>query len=359
MKELTTLMTKAISGLAADALRVAAKNPAQLAYLTRFAAGLDAAGKLREGHEADGLHVPPFLIASITQDCNLACAGCYARANAACGSQKAGYLCAEKWESIFAEAEGLGVSFILLAGGEPLLRQDVLAAAGRHEQIVFPVFTNGTMADEGFYALLKQHRNVLPIISVEGGEAVTDARRGAGVHAQVAEVMGRLKCMGILFGTSITVTKTNLREVTGDDFARGLRKAGCSILFYVEYVPADGQSDGEALTEEDRKLLEDRLADLRQTLNSIIISFPGDEELFGGCLAAGRGFVHINSSGGLEPCPFSPYSADALGELSLAQALRSPFLARIREMNLTDGHHVGGCVLYKKRAQVQELLAER
>ena len=40
----------------------------------------------------------------------------------------------------------------------------------------------------------------------------------------------------------------------------------------------------------------------------IVVSFPGDEKSSGGCLAAGRGFFHINSHGGAEPCPFSPYS---------------------------------------------------
>ncbi|KAA6315182.1 hypothetical protein EZS27_034321, partial [termite gut metagenome] len=39
----------------------------------------------------------------------------------------------------------MGISFILLAGGEPLLRKDVLVAASKIKEVAFPVFTNGTV----------------------------------------------------------------------------------------------------------------------------------------------------------------------------------------------------------------------
>jgi len=51
-----------------------------------------------------------------------------------------------------------------------------------------------------------------------------------------------------------------------------------------------------------------RLAALRAEMPGLFVAFPGDEDLYGGCLAAGRGFVHISPEGRLEPCPFSPFS---------------------------------------------------
>lgn len=38
----------------------------------------------RKNAEIRGEHIPPFLIASITNECNLHCKGCYARANHSC-----------------------------------------------------------------------------------------------------------------------------------------------------------------------------------------------------------------------------------------------------------------------------------
>lgn len=81
--------------------------------------------------EDNGEHIPPFLIASITSQCNLHCAGCYSRCNeATVDAAPVKQLTGDEWNKVFTEAEDLGISFILLAGGEPMLRRDVIEAAG-------------------------------------------------------------------------------------------------------------------------------------------------------------------------------------------------------------------------------------
>ena len=91
---------------------------------------------------------------------------------------------------------------------------------------------------------------------------------------------------------------------------------------------------------------------------AVLLSFPGDELAMGGCMAAGREFFHINSHGGAEPCPFSPYSDVNIKDTSLREAIASPLFRALREQGLLSGEHVGGCVLYEKREQV-EALAEK
>ena len=71
----------------------------------------------------------------------------------------------------------------------------------------------------------------------------------------------------------------------------------------------------------------------------ILLSFPGDERADGGCMAAGRGFFHINSHGGAEPCPFSPYSDVNVRDLGVREAMRSPLFSALREGNLLDDDH--------------------
>ena len=102
-------------------------------------------------------------------------------------------LSGQEWGDIFSQAEALGVGFILLAGGEPLTRMDVLLEAGRHRDLLFPVFTNGTMLTHDYLKLFSSSRNLLPVLSIEGGRMITDARRGAGVHAKLMETMEALK----------------------------------------------------------------------------------------------------------------------------------------------------------------------
>ena len=97
----------------------------------------------------------------------------------------------------------------------------------------------------------------------------------------------------------------------------------------------------------------------REHPEMVYISSPGDEKSSGGCVAAGRGFFHINSHGGAEPCPFSPYSDINLKTASVREALHSPLFLTLRDGGILMDDREGGCVLYKKRELVERILAEK
>ena len=94
----------------------------------------------------------------------------------------------------------------------------------------------------------------------------------------------------------------------------------------------------------------------RDYSEAVLLSFPGDELAMGGCMAAGREFFHINSHGGAEPCPFSPYSDVSIKETSLREAISSPLFQKLQNQGVLSGEHVGGCVLFEKRDQVEAIL---
>ena len=351
-------LTEGVEAIVKDALRATLRDPKESLFMLRFAAASKKASELREEYEREGLHVPSYLIASITSSCNLHCAGCYSRANHAtedCAPQR--QLSTEQWESIFTQAEELGVSFILLAGGEPLLRYDVIEAAGKRPNILFPIFTNGTYLGEKIFRLLDRCRNLIPVISIEGDRTLTDARRGEGVYGKITNNMELLQKQGLLFGCSVTVTTENLVEVLSDDFVRSLSGRGCKAIFYIEFVPVTEEAQRLAPGDPEREQIRDGIERLRKKYPEIVfVSFPGDEKSSGGCLAAGRGFFHINSHGGAEPCPFSPYSDINVAETSLKDALNSGLFRALRDNGHLLEDHVGGCVLYEKRSLVEELL---
>ena len=94
---------------------------------------------------------------------------------------------------------------------------------------------------------------------------------------------------------------------------------------------------------------------LRSKFNALFITVPGDEEEIGGCMSAGKGFIHINAEGGVEPCPFAPYSDANLNELSLQEALQSEFLKKIRDNHEHLSETEGGCALWVKREWVRSV----
>ena len=358
--DLQAYLTEGVENIVKDALRATLRNPKESAFMARFAAASVKASKKREDWEAKGTHVPSYLIASITSSCNLHCAGCYSRASEAtndCAPVR--QLTGEQWKDIFQQAEELGISFILLAGGEPLLRQDVLTAAGEMQSILFPIFTNGTFLNKKYFELFDRCRNLIPVISIEGEKEMTDARRGEGIYDKIIGNMKELQDRGLLFGGSVTVTTENLDEVMSDRFVGNLAARGCRALIYIEFVPVTDEAKHLAPDDETREKMNAAIERLRREHSEIVfVSFPGDEKSSGGCLAAGRGFFHINSHGGAEPCPFSPYSDISVVDTSLRAAMNSKLFLELRDGGHLMEDHTGGCVLYEKRHLVEQLLAK-
>lgn len=344
--------------IAKTASRFYLKNQNGRHFLTNLTKSLINNASKRESYEKNGTHIPPFLIASIASVYNLHCTGCYARAGGSCSdSPSANEMSTKQWEDIFAEALTLGISFILLAGGEPLLRRDIIDICKNFPEIVFPVFTNGTLIDEQYISLFDKHRNIIPVLSIEGTANDTDIRRGNGIAGQMELLMDKLEQRGILYGLSVTVTSQNLATVTDQSFVSSLHKKGCGILFYVEYVPISANTESLVLSEQDLAFLEKKTKQLKSEFKSLILlSFPGDEKHMGGCLAAGRGFFHINPTGGAEPCPFSPYSVQNLKNASILDTLKSDFFKEVREIEERDTKHSGGCTLFRMRSEVETLL---
>ena len=354
-------LVNGVEKIVKDALRATLRDPRESAFMGKFALESAKASRLRLREEKEGLHVPPFLIASITSSCNLHCAGCYSRSNhATVDCRPVRQLTDEEWLRIFREADELGVSFILLAGGEPMLRKDIIEAAGKMPDILFPVFTNGTFMNDQYFALFDRCRNLIPVMSIEGGKKETDERRGEGVYEKLIANMDRLHEKGLIYGASVTVTKENLTKVVSEEFLDSLADRGCKAVFFVEYVPVTEESRNLAPDDEDRTFLKEKTAELRENHEEMMfISFPGDEKSSGGCLAAGRGFFHINSHGGAEPCPFSPYSDINVRNTSLREALHSPLFTALRDGGILMDDHEGGCVLYEKRELVESLLTAK
>ena len=92
-----------------------------------------------------GVHVPPILVFSITNKCNLNCKGCY---NEALRQSSEAEISDERLKRAIAEAKELGISFIVLGGGEPLTRPSILDVARDYPEIMFLIFTNGLLLND-------------------------------------------------------------------------------------------------------------------------------------------------------------------------------------------------------------------
>jgi MoaA/NifB/PqqE/SkfB family radical SAM enzyme len=136
---------------------------------------------------------------------------------------------------------------------------------------------------------------------------------------------------------------------------KGYAALGCRLFFFVEYVPVAEDSEALLLSDEQKALVQALCDRLMQALPGLFIGFSGDEEQYEGCLAAGRGFMHINPVGKVEPCPFAPFSDTDLRYGSLKEALESRFLQEIRNNHQLLKEGKGGCALWANKSWVKEL----
>ena len=353
MDSYSSLFDKTLQSTVKAGLNVLRDFPQSRASLMRVMTRIPKAAKQRASLRKQGLVVPPLLIVSTTERCNLRCIGCYAGAHCRDTENE---MTRTQIDSLLSQAADAGCSVILLAGGEPLLCKDWLDAVASRPELLGLLFTNGTLMDEQHADWFAGNRNIIPLFSIEGDAGMTNGRRGPGVMDRVEQAMFLLFERTVPFGLSITTGEHNIKNVASKDFLRPFIHRGCRLSIFTEYVPVDDNEKLLALTEESRLTLQNFCREESERENMLFIAFPGDETLYGGCLAAGRGFAHISPSGNLEPCPFAAYSDRNVSDVSLTDALSSPLLNELRQNSYLLHEGEGGCALRNRGAEIRAVL---
>lgn len=315
----------------------AVRHPRYIPGFVRLAHAHEQSMRTRAKAGADGLEVPPFLVLSVTSKCNLRCTGCFASeiGTVAAAPAHPG-LSLDKWRKIIDEAASLGVVAFVIAGGEPFLLPGVAELfLGRPDRL-FLVFTNGTVLRSSDYDALSQCPNTAVVVSLEGDREITDLRRGEGVFAKAISSLDRLRGAGVLTGISITVGPGNIEYWSRAENIDALLAHSGPLAFFIEEVPTgENHAAGVLAPEQRARFRETVIAFRNRTIGgAYIIHSPDDEEVFGGCVSAGRGFAHINPEGDVTACPMSALATHNLKSSSLREALASPLFTLIRK----EGH---------------------
>ena len=254
-----------------DAVRIALTSPSQSVFFVRTLRWQNKAAKVRQKLEQEGLHVPPILVISVTSKCNLHCEGCY---HQALRGKTDSEMSDERIALLVDEAKELGISFIVLAGGEPLMRPNILDLSKKTPEIMFLMFTNGLLLNDQVLGQMTKNKNIVPLLSLEGYQIDTDGRRGSGVYSQLLKSMDKLKKTDLFWGATLTMTKTNFDEVTNEAFIGQLVEAGCKFSMLVEYTPVTaGTEDWVLTTEQKAKVIPVRNG-FRKKYKALFIALP-------------------------------------------------------------------------------------
>ena len=313
----------------------------------RLARTVSQSRRVRARWQARGVRVPPFLVLSVTSKCNLRCAGCYAGAVGTVTNAPAQPgLGLSEWRGVVDEAVRLGVMAFMIAGGEPFLLPGIAELFRDYPDRLFLVFTNGTALRPSDYEILSRSTNTVVVVSLEGDRNLTDLRRGSGVFEKAMGSLDRLREAGILTGIAVTIGSANVEYWSQTENIDALIAHSGPLAMFIEQIPTGGCENGAVLTDEQRVRFRQVVVEYRDRITggAYIIHSPGDEETLGGCVSAGRGFVHVNPSGDVTACPVSALATHNVRKSNLEEALASPLFAMIREnghLLETEGHSCG------------------
>jgi len=302
----------------------------------------------------EGFQPPQFVVISPTMRCNLRCPDCYAGEY----EQEEGLPLA-LIDRILTECKELGMYFNTMSGGEVFTRKDIFDIWEKHNDMYFQIYTNGTAITEKVADRLAALGNVAPMLSLEGFEEETDARRGAGTFAKVMRAFDLMKERGMIYGASVTETKHTIEKIGSYEFVDMCIEKGCMVIWYFQYIPIGRRPSLDLMpTPEQRDWLRKRSRELRDARPIFIGDFWNDGPYVNGCIAAGREYLHINAKGDVEPCVFCHFAVDNIRDTSLKEAINSPFLKRIRSFQPYRENLLTPCMLIDAPDILRQVVSE-
>ena len=280
--------------------------------------------KLQDEHQCN---IPWAILMDPTSASNLHCTGCWA---AEYGTKM--NLSFDELDNIIQQGKELGTYVYLYSGGEPTVRKaDIIRLCEKHPDCAFLAFTNGTLIDDAFADEILRVKNFIPAISIEGFEEETDSRRGEGTYQKVVAAMKRLKDRKLLFGTSCCYTSQNVDSIGSEEYFDAMIEMGAKFAWFFTYMPVGEGSPVDLIANAaQRKFMYERIEAYRKTKPIFTIDFWNDGDAIGGCVAGGRGFMHINANGDVEPCAFVHYSDSNIREKTLLESYKSPLFMAYR-----------------------------
>ncbi len=311
---------------------------------------------------------PPFLVAlNLTLRCNLECAHCYLDAGIRRGGDPS-EMKTKEVNRILDEIAALSEeTMVVLTGGEPLMRPDILEIAQHAGDLGLMVVigTNGAQLTDARVAALQDAGVRAAGISLDSlkPEYHDDFRGQRGAWTRTMAGIDACRRAGFMFQLHFSVTDDNAGEL--DDMIDFARSAGASVL-NVFFLVCTGR--GETVSNISRNVYESvlqRVAEAARDEKELLVrarcaphfkrmALQMDPPLqvtvldgyeAGGCHAASR-YCRVTPHGDLTPCPYMEISAGSLRERGFGKLWRdAPLFEQLRKPQLEG--RCGACEYQK------------
>lgn len=188
-----------------------------------------------------------------TLRCNLKCTYCSAAVGDVLGSQGNVTYTLDHLDAFIAKHLGGYEVYVTFYGGEPTLNLEFMQEVmERYPTFRFQLQTNGTLLDDLPDSVLARLSNIL--VSIDGGEEVTDGYRGKGIYRQVVKNVNAIR--GKLGGTLTARVTWSSADTTFEELDE---LAQSFDYVYFQFVAMEGAYTPEMV--EKRKAVLSRLVE--------------------------------------------------------------------------------------------------
>jgi radical SAM protein with 4Fe4S-binding SPASM domain len=288
--------------------------------------------------------VPVSASIELTYRCNLHCTHCYCPPG-----ERQQELSTAEIKAIVDELARMGTLFLLMTGGDPLLRRD-FAELYRHAKqagLLITIFTNGTLIDDEIAALFEELPPYLVEISLYGltREVYEQVVAVKGSYERCLAGIQRVLAGGHPLALKCPVTRENAHEIPG--IAQLAKDLGVDFR-YDPLILATMQGDPrphelrlspeEIVAFEARDVEKDRA--WRNYLGDEELPIPADNKLFS--CGAGKNSLHVDPYGNVQVCLMVKNFKHSLREKPLEDIYRQDFTA-ILAIEREETSKCGGC----------------
>ncbi len=296
---------------------------------------------------------PYFVDWAITAKCNLSCRHCRGMLEGGVSTERA--------KKLIAEIAELKPGWIIIEGGEPLLREDLfdLLELMQQKQLEAHLITNGMLLSSQILTTLKQ-LGVKVMISIDGATpTIYEAIRNGANFERVVQAARNCAKEGLLEAINFTILKTNYTEIPRIfELATSI---GAPMVTFIGLKPSEDcpgellspQEYGEAI----------RLA--CQAAQETGVEFFFDEPFFWATVrdwglfakrpAVSTGillpstsacifgeYLFIETNGDVKPCSFASLTLGNVNEKPLSEiwreVLSSPLLHQLKDPKTRNGY---------------------
>ncbi len=288
--------------------------------------------------------VPVSASIELTFRCNLHCTHCYCPPG-----ERSQELSTGEIKDVLDELARMGTLFLLMTGGDPLLRKDFpeLYRHAKELGLLVTVFTNGTLIDDQIAALWEELPPYLVEISLYGltREVYEQVVAVKGSYDRCLAGIQRVLADGHPLALKCPATRENAHEIPG--LAQLAKDLGVDFRYDpLILATMEGKTHPHALRLSAEEIVALEAADVekdrawRKYLTEEKLPVPKDDALFS--CGAGKNSLHVDPYGNVQVCLMVKNFRHSLREKPLERIYRDDF-PEILSIKREEASKCGGC----------------